>query len=109
MLRAGPDLHAGHEDLIGELKASYTIVIVTHNKQQAARISDRTAVFNLAGDGQPGRLVEYDDTRTIFSTPRERPPRTTSPGASADQPSDDGHQARADLGVTPLSTTATQD
>jgi phosphate transport system ATP-binding protein len=74
------------EDLIGELKASYTIVIVTHNKQQAARISDPTAVFNLAGVGQPGRLVEHDDTRTIFSTPRERPPRTTSPGAS-DQPS----------------------
>ncbi len=60
------------EDLIGELKASYTIVIVTHNMQQAARISDRTAFFNLAGVGQPGKLVEYDDTRTIFSAPRQQ-------------------------------------
>ena len=60
------------EDLIGELKSSYTIVIVTHNMQQAARVSDRTAFFNLAGVGQPGRLVEYGDTRTIFSTPTEK-------------------------------------
>ena len=43
------------EDLISELKASYTIVIVTHNMQQAARVSDRTAFFNLAGVGQPGQ------------------------------------------------------
>ena len=50
------------EDLISELKGSYTIVIVTHNMQQAARVSDRTAFFNLAGVGQPGKLVEYDDT-----------------------------------------------
>ena len=40
------------EDLIGELKSKYTIVIVTHNMQQAARVSDRTAFFNLAGDRQ---------------------------------------------------------
>ena len=60
------------EDLIGELKASYTIVIVTHNMQQAARISDRTAFFNLAGTGQPGRLVEYADTAKIFSTPEQQ-------------------------------------
>ena len=60
------------EDLIGELKASYTIVIVTHNMQQAARISDRTAFFNLAGTGQPGRLVEYGDTAEIFSTPQHQ-------------------------------------
>jgi phosphate transport system ATP-binding protein len=56
------------EDLIGELKASYTIVIVTHNMQQAARVSDYTAFFNLAGIGQPGRLVEYADTTKIYST-----------------------------------------
>ncbi|AEE44734.1 phosphate ABC transporter ATP-binding protein PstB [Cellulomonas fimi] len=60
------------EDLIAELKASYTIVIVTHNMQQAARVSDRTAFFNLAGTGQPGRLIEIDDTSTIFSSPREQ-------------------------------------
>src|SRR5664279_1731363 len=60
------------EDLIGELTASYTIVIVTHNMQQAARISDRTAFFNLAGVGQPGRLVEYADTSVIFSKPRQK-------------------------------------
>jgi phosphate transport system ATP-binding protein len=60
------------EDLIGELKASYTIVIVTHNMQQAARISDRTAFFNLAGTGQPGRLVEYADTATLFSAPEQQ-------------------------------------
>jgi energy-coupling factor transporter ATP-binding protein EcfA2 len=46
------------EDLIHELKENYTIVIVTHNMQQAARVSDTTAFFNLAGVGQPGRLVE---------------------------------------------------
>jgi phosphate transport system ATP-binding protein len=60
------------EDLITELKTRYTIVIVTHNMQQAARVSDRTAFFNLAGVGQPGRLVEYDDTAKIFSNPSEK-------------------------------------
>jgi phosphate transport system ATP-binding protein len=60
------------EDLISELKASYTIVIVTHNMQQAARVSDRTAFFNLAGVGQPGRLVEYDETAKIFSNPSQK-------------------------------------
>ena len=60
------------EDLIGELKTRYTIVIVTHNMQQAARVSDRTAFFNLAGVGQPGRLIEYDDTAKIFSNPTEK-------------------------------------
>jgi len=57
------------EDLITELKTRYTIVIVTHNMQQAARVSDRTAFFNLVGVGQPGRLVEYGDTAKIFSNP----------------------------------------
>jgi len=57
------------EDLITELKTRYTIVIVTHNMQQAARVSDRTAFFNLVGVGQPGRLIEYDDTAKIFSNP----------------------------------------
>ncbi|HTI21943.1 MAG TPA: phosphate ABC transporter ATP-binding protein PstB [Kutzneria sp.] len=60
------------EDLIGELKKEYTIVIVTHNMQQAARVSDQTAFFNLAGVGQPGRLVEIDDTEKIFSNPGQQ-------------------------------------
>jgi phosphate transport system ATP-binding protein len=57
------------EDLIEELKQDYTIVIVTHNMQQASRVSDRTAFFNIAGTGKPGNLIEYDDTTTIFSNP----------------------------------------
>ena len=57
------------EDLIEELKQNYTIVIVTHNMQQASRVSDRTAFFNIAGTGKPGKLIEYDDTSVIFSNP----------------------------------------
>ena len=57
------------EELIQELKQDYTIVIVTHNMQQASRVSDKTAFFNIAGTGQPGRLIEYDETSTIFTTP----------------------------------------
>ncbi|WP_454050921.1 phosphate ABC transporter ATP-binding protein PstB [Cellulomonas sp. Marseille-Q8402] len=60
------------EDLIAELKSEYTIVIVTHNMQQAARVSERTAFFNIAGTGQPGRLIEIDDTATMFSSPKEQ-------------------------------------
>ena len=60
------------EELIEQLKADYTIVIVTHNMQQAARVSDRTAFFNLAGAGKPGKLVEYDDTSLIFSAPKNK-------------------------------------
>ncbi|HET8561673.1 MAG TPA: phosphate ABC transporter ATP-binding protein PstB [Marmoricola sp.] len=59
------------EDLIHELKQDYSIVIVTHNMQQAARVSDDTAFFNLAGPGLPGRLVEVNPTRKIFSAPDE--------------------------------------
>ena len=57
------------EELIGELKSQYTVVIVTHNMQQASRVSDKTAFFNIAGTGKPGKLIEYDDTTTIFTTP----------------------------------------
>ncbi|WP_181786431.1 phosphate ABC transporter ATP-binding protein PstB [Streptomyces phytophilus] len=57
------------EDLIGDLKTRFTIVIVTHNMQQAARVSDRTAFFNLSAVGEPGRLIELDDTDKIFSNP----------------------------------------
>lgn len=59
------------EDLIEELKQDYTIVIVTHNMQQASRVSDRTAFFNIAGTGKPGKLIEYDDTTTMFSNPSD--------------------------------------
>ena len=54
------------EDLINELKEKYTVVIVTHNMQQAARISDKTAFF------LNGEVVEFDDTETIFSTPKDQ-------------------------------------
>jgi phosphate transport system ATP-binding protein len=57
------------EDLINDLKSQYTIVIVTHNMQQAARVSDRTAFFNLAATGKPGKLIEIDDTHRIFNNP----------------------------------------
>ncbi|HEY2222740.1 phosphate ABC transporter ATP-binding protein PstB [Actinomycetospora sp.] len=59
------------EDLIGDLKKEYTIVIVTHNMQQAARVSDQTAFFNLEATGKPGHLVEIDDTEKIFSNPTQ--------------------------------------
>jgi phosphate transport system ATP-binding protein len=57
------------EDLIAELKTRYTIVIVTHNMQQAARASDMTAFFNLTETGKPGRLVEMGATEKIFTNP----------------------------------------
>jgi phosphate transport system ATP-binding protein len=60
------------EDLIQKLKSTYTIVIVTHNMQQAARVSQRTAFFNLAGIGKPGQVVEIDDTEKIFSNPSDK-------------------------------------
>jgi phosphate transport system ATP-binding protein len=60
------------EDLISELKQDYTIVIVTHNMQQAARVSDQTAFFNLEATGKPGRLVEIDETERIFSNPTQK-------------------------------------
>jgi phosphate transport system ATP-binding protein len=60
------------EDLITELKDRYTIVIVTHNMQQAARVSDTTAFFTLKGPGEPGALVEIDTTQRIFTNPTEK-------------------------------------
>jgi phosphate transport system ATP-binding protein len=60
------------EDLIHELKSDYTIVIVTHNMQQAARVSEDTGFFNLAAAGKPGRLVEMNPTAKIFSNPEEK-------------------------------------
>lgn len=58
------------EDLINELKNEYTIVIVTHNMQQAARIADYTAFFNLKAVGQPGHLEYFTDTTTMFNNPQ---------------------------------------
>jgi phosphate transport system ATP-binding protein len=54
------------EELMDELKSNYTIIIVTHSMQQAARVSQRTAFFHL------GKLVEYGDTRQIFTNPRDK-------------------------------------
>ncbi|MEZ5164286.1 MAG: phosphate ABC transporter ATP-binding protein PstB [Bifidobacterium adolescentis] len=58
------------EDLINELKNEYTIVIVTHNMQQAARIADYTAFFNLKAVGQPGHLEYFTNTTTMFNNPQ---------------------------------------
>ena len=64
------------EDLMHELKNEYTLVIVTHNMQQAARVADMTAFFSLSGVGEGGHrsgvLVEYDSTQKIFTTPSDR-------------------------------------
>jgi phosphate transport system ATP-binding protein len=57
------------EDLIHELKTDYTIVIVTHNMQQAARVSDETGFFNLKATGEPGHLVEFNSTQKMFANP----------------------------------------
>ncbi len=59
------------EDLLSELREKYTIVIVTHNMQQAARISDYTAFFLIGCQGDPGRLVEFGETGTIFTAPAD--------------------------------------
>jgi len=60
------------EDLMAELKDRYTIVIVTHNMQQASRVSEMTGFFTLAGAGQPGVLVEYAETSKVFSRPDDK-------------------------------------
>ncbi len=62
------------EDLMHDLKENYTIVIVTHNMQQAARVADMTAFFSLEVEGPDryGVLVEYDGTEKIFAQPSEK-------------------------------------
>jgi phosphate transport system ATP-binding protein len=60
------------EELMNELKPDFTIVIVTHNMQQATRVSDMTGFFNLDGVGQPGHLVEFGETEQIFNDPKEQ-------------------------------------
>ncbi len=62
------------EDTIHELKHDVTIVIVTHNMQQAQRVSDDCALFLIDAEGDPGRIVEYGETKSLFETPRD--PRT---------------------------------
>ncbi|GAA1722293.1 phosphate ABC transporter ATP-binding protein PstB [Propioniferax innocua] len=57
------------EDLIHELKEKFTVVIVTHNMQQAQRVSDQTAFFNLKAVGEPGELIEVGETEQIFTSP----------------------------------------
>jgi len=59
------------EELMLELRGSYTIVIVTHNMQQASRVSDQTAFFSM-GEDRAGYLVEMGQTTTIFTNPREQ-------------------------------------
>ncbi len=66
-----PIATASIEELLHRLKNRYTIVIVTHNMQQAARVADRTAFFSLDAVDRVGTLVEYADTDTIFSSPAD--------------------------------------
>ena len=66
-----PIATASIEELLHRLKNRYTIVIVTHNMQQAARVADRTAFFSLDSAERVGTLVEYADTDTIFSSPAD--------------------------------------
>ncbi|MDU1521529.1 MAG: phosphate ABC transporter ATP-binding protein, partial [Actinomyces sp.] len=60
------------EELISALKQRYSVVLVTHNMQQASRVSDKTGFFNLKETGGSGELVEFDDTETIFSNPSKQ-------------------------------------
>jgi phosphate transport system ATP-binding protein len=61
------------EELMQELKKNYTIVIVTHNMQQAARASDYTAMMMLSKEGErSGTVIEYDETNTIFTLPKNK-------------------------------------
>ena len=60
------------EDAMEELKEQYTVVIVTHNMQQASRVSDYTGFFYIEKQGDPGRLWEFDDTQKIFSNPERK-------------------------------------
>jgi len=60
------------EELMRDLSKDYTIVIVTHNMQQAARVSDYTAMMMLADEGKAGTIIEFDHTETIFTVPKDR-------------------------------------
>ncbi len=60
------------EELMQELKQNYTIIIVTHNMQQAARVSDYTAMMMLYEETRSGTVIEYDETKTIFTRPKDK-------------------------------------
>ena len=60
------------EDAMHELKEQYTVVIVTHNMQQASRTSDYTGFFFIEGMGEPGQLWEFDETEKMFSNPERK-------------------------------------
>ncbi|NOY99911.1 MAG: phosphate ABC transporter ATP-binding protein [Chloroflexi bacterium] len=60
------------EELMQELKKDYTIAVVTHNMQQAARVSDYTAMMMLTGDSRAGTVIEYTDTKVIFTMPKDK-------------------------------------
>jgi len=60
------------EDLIDELKQNYTIVIVTHNMQQAARVSQKTAFLLMESFENPSTLIEYDDTNKLFTNSKDK-------------------------------------
>lgn len=60
------------EDLMDELKDNYTIIIVTHNMQQAARVSQKTAFLLMEKFGEPAKLIEYNDTNKIFTNPGDK-------------------------------------
>jgi len=60
------------EELMQELKKNYTIIIVTHNMQQAARVSDYTAMMMLYEDTRSGTVIEFDDTKKIFTNPKDK-------------------------------------
>lgn len=60
------------EDLMDDLKENYTIIIVTHNMQQAARVSDKTAFLLMEKTGEPSTLIEYNDTNKIFTNPKDK-------------------------------------
>jgi phosphate transport system ATP-binding protein len=60
------------EELMQELKKEYTIIIVTHNMQQAARVSDHTAMMMLYEDTRSGTVIEFDDTKKIFTNPKDK-------------------------------------
>jgi phosphate transport system ATP-binding protein len=92
------------EELMTELKNEYTIVIVTHNMQQAARVSDRTAFFSVSvgAEGQrTGYLVEFNDTERLFTSPREKDTGITSPEGSDDRDQESlpqrTHRSRGDV------------
>ncbi|HLO31043.1 MAG TPA: ATP-binding cassette domain-containing protein, partial [Anaerolineales bacterium] len=60
------------EELMQELKKDYTIIIVTHNMQQAARVSNYTAMMMLTENRRSGTVIEYDDTKRIFTNPKDK-------------------------------------